>query len=598
LKHGGYQTRASALMNPARSLWFALVCLATGAAPGARALDTNWNPRAPFLRALVAGVPAILASQNQKSGRFGTEPWICDDQNVIFPLAAAWSLRDPANPYYHDAKVLEAVMRGGDALVAAQDKHGLWEFRKKDNSTWGQTAQPWTYSRWVRAFQLVKDAMPAKRRAYWEQGLRLGFERIAKSLPGERSHNKPCHLAMALYCAGMCFERDDWKQVARDYLAKVVAAQSPFGCWSEHCGPVVGYNFVYVDALGTYYAMSHDAGVMPALQRAAGFHTLFTYPNGSPVETVDERNPYHQGIVAGNVGFSFTPAGRGFLLHQSELRRWGVEADTAASFLLYGATGPAAPMAADRDELTTVVGQNQALVWRRKPWFICLSAFVCEQATNRWIQDRQNFVSIFHDRVGLIAGGGNTKLQPLWSSFTVGNTARLRHKPGDENPDFRAKGDLIHIPVSARLQPDPAAPGLGLTYGSEECRLAVRPLDDRRLTLVCEATSRSRKPVEGHVAFLPEVDETLTTAAGKSVRLNGKSLVWTGADLGAWFQYGAVRVSVPPGAKLLWPMKRHNPYKKDGSSTLAEARLVLCLPFSTAVPKQEVGLEVMPPAKP
>ena len=74
--------------------------------------------------------------------------------------------------------------------------------------------------------------------------------------------------------------------------------------------------------------------------------------------------------------------------------------------------------------------------------------------------------------------------------------------------------------------------------------------------------------------------------------------LWTGADIGACFQYGAVRVSVPPGVKLMWPMKRHNPYRKDGSSSLVDARLVLCLPFSSAIAKQEIELEITNPAKP
>ena len=73
-------------------------------------------------------------------------------------------------------------------------------------------------------------------------------------------------------------------------------------------------------------------------------------------------------------------------------------------------------------------------------------------------------------------------------------------------------------------------------------------------------------------------------------------LEWAGRDLGSWFNYGGVRVSVPGGAKLLWPARQHNPYKKDGSSTLAEARLVLCLPFTGRNTKQEVTLEITGPA--
>jgi hypothetical protein len=571
--------------------WGLLGALIWAMGGAARAADApaDWNPREQFLKALVQEVPAMLQQQDPATGRFGSEPWICDDQNLIFPLAAAWAIADSGNPYYRDERVLEAVMKGGDALVGAQDKYGMWEFRKKDNSTWGQTAQPWTYSRWVRAFHLIKEAMPADRRQYWEQGLKLGFERIGKSL--RSSHNKTCHLAMALYCAGLCFDREDWKQTATNFMAKVVAAQSPQGYWSEHSGPVVSYNFVYSEALGAYFEMSQDRRVIEPLRRAALFHSTFTYPNGASVETVDERNPYSAGIKPGNVGFSYTSEGRSFLLRQFDLLRWQVDADTAATFLLHGGMGPGAPLAV-ADEEMTVLGANQALVLRRKPWFICLSALVAPLATNRWIQDRQNFVSIFHERAGLIIGGGNTKLQPFWSSFTVGNTAQLRHRPGDQAPDFRPKGDLIHIPSRAQLQADKAEPSLSLDYGREECRLAVRPLDNQRLTLVCEATSRSGKPVEGHVTFLPPAKARIRTAAGKTATLGETALAWSASDIGAWFQYGDVRATVPAGARLLWPMKRHNPYKKDGSSTLDNARLVLCLPFSSSALKHEVTVEV------
>ena len=575
-----------------RCLSVACVCLPV--LQSIAATGAEWNPRQPFLKTLVTAVPSLLRAQDPATGRFGRPPWNCEDQNLIFPLAAAWAIKDPANRYYHDPRVLEAVMKGGDALVAAQDKRGLWEFRKKDNSTWGRTAQPWTYSRWIRAFQLIKEAMPAQRRQHWEQGLKLGFGQIAHSLAGARSHNKTCHLAMALYCAGVCFERQDWQQDARRFLAKVVAAQSPNGYWSEHSVPVVTYNFVYVDALGVYYAMSHDATVLEALRRAARFHTLFTYPNGAEVETIDERNPFHPGVAPGNVGFSWTPEGRAFLARQQALG-WKPTIDTAAAFLLYGGTGPAAALAGAGPAMA-VFGDDQALVWRRQPWFICLSAFVAGQATNRWIQDRQNFASIYHDRAGLVVGGGNTKLQPFWSNFTVGDTRRLRHRPGDEHPDFLPKGDLVHVPSWARLHPDKAAPSLTLGYGPEECRLTVRPLDEKRLKLVCEASDRSHKAVEAHITFLPSPSTLLRTAAGKCAPLDEGSIAWSGTDLGAWFQYGKVRASVPPGARLLWPTKRHNPYKKDGSSTLEDARLVLCLPLSSSVPRQEVTLEISEPA--
>jgi hypothetical protein len=68
-----------------------LACAVAGAAGHRPTEGTEWNPRARFLKSLVAGVPAILKSQDSKTGRFGTQPWVCGDQNVIFPLAAAWA---------------------------------------------------------------------------------------------------------------------------------------------------------------------------------------------------------------------------------------------------------------------------------------------------------------------------------------------------------------------------------------------------------------------------------------------------------------------------------------------------------------------------
>ena len=610
-----FTSGASTESRPACRLrvWVALLLAGTSVLAAG-----EWNPREKFLGTLVKDVPGILKSQNRETGRFGSEPWICSDQDVIFPLAAAWAIEDKANPFHHSADLLEAIMKGGDALIADQDKDGAWTFRKKDNSTWGQILKPWTYSRWIRAFALIKDAMPAGRRRHWEQGLLLGFNSISKSCLN-RMHNIPSHHAMALYCAGVCFNRDDWKQQAGQFMARVVAAQAPGGWWSEHSGPVVAYNFVYGESLGVYYAMSRDASVLEALRRTALFHSTFVYPNGTVVETVDERNPYEPGAAHGNVGFaftpveghvgfSFTPEGRAFLQHQFQLRNWSVTADEAACHLLYGRNGSTGRLAADSDGQLTVVGNNEALVLRRKPWFICLSAFVCEQSTSRWIQDRQNFVSIYHDRAGLIVGGGNTKLQPFWSNFTVGDTSLLQQKTGDENPNFKPKAGLVHIPSAARLRADKDAPGLDLVYGGEDCRITVLPKDDRTLSLVCEARGGSRSPnampsaseedrvrkarsTEAHLTFFPRLQLNLACATGKTIQLGDTAFEWTAADIGAWFEHDGVRVSVPPGARLAWPKKRHNPYTKDGHSELRDARLVLCLPFA-ATQKHEVTLEI------
>lgn len=563
-------------------------------APGFSQTNPAWNAKERCLKTVVDAVPGILRSQDPGSGRFGTAPWICTDQNVIYTLAAAWAVEDPQNPYHHSAEVLEAILKGGDALVADQDATGQWTFRKKDNSTWGQIYMAWTYSRWIRAFRLVRDQMPAERRARWESGLRLGFDGISRTCLREL-HNIPTHQAMALYGAGLCFQRDDWLKQAREYLARVVAAQSPDGWWTQHSGPLIKYNYVFVESLGAYYAMSKDASVLEALRRAAVFHSTFTYPDGSDVETVDERNPYEPGIERGNSGFTFTPEGRALLLRQGQLPgKPNLSADSAAALLLEGETGPATPGIAEASDFQQVTRDGQAMVLRRKPWFLCLSAYTGEISESRWLQDRQNFVSIYRDGAGLVIGGGNTKLQPYWSNFTVGDPASFQHQPGDEKPQFKPAGDLLHVPQQATLRPDGHAPGLDLTYGQETCRITARPDGDDQLTLACEATCLTGKPVEGHLTLLPRLGATLTGASGRQVKLGPETFDWSAAELGNSFDYAGFRLSVPPGARLVWPKSRHNPYKKDGSSGLEDARLVLCLPFSAAQTRHEVVLRALP----
>lgn len=533
------------------------------------------------LQSLVKAVPSILKSFDRSTGRFGSGVWICTDQNVIFPLAVAWATKSDQNPYYHNPDLLEAIVAGGNALIADADKDGAWVFRKKDNSTWGNIRMPWTYSRWIRAFSLIREAMSTEDRKRWEKALTLGYSNIlAKDI--KRVHNIPTHHAMGLYCAGAVLGKPDWCQYAKDFMQRVVSEQHISGYWTEHCGPVVRYNMVYVDAIGHYYAMSKDESVLPALRRAARFHSMFTYPDGSLVETVDERNPYHKGIHMGNVGFTFTPEGRGFLVHQLALMvKSGLQinADDAASLLLYGEEGPFVPTPASQTDRLDVTPDGKALVVRKGPWFICLSAYHCPISESRWIQDRQNLVSIFHDNAGLILGGGNTKLQPLWSTFTVGNVSALAHTHGDENPRFTPVGELYHVPDAAGLRFEDWL-GLGLVYGKERCSVLIEPIDEKRLRIALHCDTKSGLPVEAHLTLIPHLGQPFSTARGVEKVLDETPFELAPKDLGEWIRHGRWTLTIPPMARVICPALPHNPYRKDGRAEPAEGRIVVAIPFS------------------
>src|SRR5437870_13427953 len=105
--------RLTRVGNPCYALAFFVLF-----SPVARAAD--WKFKDEFLPQLVEKVPEILKSQDKSTGRFGKGVWICRDQEVMYPLAAAWCIESAKNPFFHDTQVLDAIMSGGDALIAEQ----------------------------------------------------------------------------------------------------------------------------------------------------------------------------------------------------------------------------------------------------------------------------------------------------------------------------------------------------------------------------------------------------------------------------------------------------------------------------------------------
>lgn len=568
--------------------------------------------KAEVLSRLVQKVPSILASYDANTGRFGTGIWICLDQHPMYPLAVAYATAGPGNRYYKSPELLRVIIKAGDLLIEKADGQGRWVFQKKDGSTWGMIWMPWTYSRWVRTFGLIRDDMPPDARQRWAQALVLGYTGISRQ-ELRAVHNIPAHHAMGLYAAGKILQRHEWCQQAQAFLRRVAAAQAEGGYWAEGGGPVVRYNFVYVDALGTYFALSGDQAVLPALEKSARFHRQFTYPSGQAVETIDGRNPLEmlfpsadsnrplpEAVAQGNVGFTFSAVGRAYLKQQ-----WAIagidrlDPDLMASLVLYGQEGPVEqPSAAGARQSFTLVegGMPRALTVCQGPWFLCLSAYTSPVVASRWIQDRQNLVSVYHDATGVIFGGGNTKLQPAWSTFTVGDMSLLAHRPGDENPVFTPKNPLYHVPSQATLVVEPE-PGLDLIYGPAHCRLRLHIEDDRTLHCRLEASGAGNLPAAAHLTLLPRMGRRLITGSGQAVTISSKPIALDAEQVRGQVTYAGFRLHLPRVASLHWPALPHNPYRKDGRAEPAEGRIEIRLPLDAQHPGHLVKVEILPESK-
>jgi hypothetical protein len=509
--------------------------------------------RRVLMQHLVAATEMHLERFDERTGRFITPPtgpiapgaapedlgWCPINQDAIYALATLYTA--PDSPHRGSARLLDAACRAGDAIRDFQYPDGQVEFLKADGSKWGPTYMCWTNYAWLEAYALLRDELGDERRQRWEKGLTLAHDGEAREISNGHVHNIPAWKGMSCVRAAQLFGRDDWRQAGESIIAHTVAAQAEGGYWPEHGGPSTLYNLVYVHALGLYHIFTGDDSVLPALQAATEFHNAFTYPDGAVVETVDGRVKYHDRVASfAWPAFSLFPEGRSMVRHRLagfDPRRdcESMQGGCLASSLHHVQEGPEAPCALDEPGFVRPY-RDWAVVTRQGPWFACLSAFACPPVNSRWGQDRQNFVSLWHERAGLLIGGGNSKIQPEWSTFSAGGR---------------------FMPDSGRL----TARGVALQYGEVTCELEAE-LDDNEARL----TARASHGLALHNLVLNlKRGQRLRTAAGLDITLGDMAVALGTAQLGEWLQCGDCRLTLPHGAELRWPSYAYNPYAIDAA---------------------------------
>jgi hypothetical protein len=120
--------------------------------------------------------------------------------------------------------------------------------------------------------------------------------------------------------------------------------------------------------------------------------------------------------------------------------------------------------------------------------------------------------------------------------------------------------------------------------------VTVAPRSDTELDLKWDATAASGKPVEGHLTLLPDLRLPVRLSSGGEIRLGEKRVEISSPE---WIGHAGWRLTVPPGARVIWPARPHNPYRKGGEARISEARLVVALPFSAEVRRYELTLRIM-----
>ena len=481
---------------------------------------------------------------------------------AILPPAVLYAKQHPANPRYHDPKMLALAIRIGDLLATADEKD---EFEPRLDSDWDAYM-------WLEAYRLLAPALGETRRERWKQRI---VRNAALLVPNAidrldspwyqspyilTSPNHYAGWASLLLVAGRAFGNEEWEKLGARILKRFATTeQSPDGYWGEHnnSGPTTGYNHLTLQSVGVYWELTHDPDALAALRRATTFHENFTFLDSTPVDVINDRNR-HWGVSSwAHFTFSNFPDGRGYAefladFFEPEHMTMNLLGRIAQDALYYheGPTEPAPQSLPDyRFRMSVPAG-----IRKTGPWQVALSGIMTTQAIhNQYYLDRQGNVSVFHQKAGLIVTGAGSKRQPELATFSQ-----------------TIMGQTTFMPISTRLQMGEREDRLSLAYNTFYSDLFVPLPTENELALRFRITERSGPTENGRLTLqlVLKAGEVLETGAGKKITLGANRIELGPADLGGSIRHHGWTMRIDPTARLIWPVYPFNPYGNAPETSL------------------------------
>ncbi|MGH9470298.1 MAG: hypothetical protein ACRD1N_08150 [Terriglobia bacterium] len=495
---------------------------------------------------------------------------------AILAPAVLYARKDPANPHYHDPAMLKLALRIGD-LLASEDEKGRFEPRLDSD---------WDTYMWLEAYRILQPQLGAVRRERWRRsierntGLLVGGARARLNFPWYESPylgTSPNHYvqwAELIYLAGRVFGKPDWVQLGTQILHRFATVEiSPDGFWGEHAHnlPTPGYDYLTLDAVGVYWEHSKDPAARAAIRKNLAFHENFTYPNGEPVEVIDDRNRYWEVSPYGHFAFSLFPGGRRYAEFLTSFFSPGklsmVALGRLAQDALYFHAGPVAPIPDDRPDYSARLS-IPAGIRKTGNWVVCLSGLIATRSvTNQFSLDRQGNFSVFNRRVGLVITGANSKHEPPLATFSE-----------------RLRGQTFYMPINSRLQMGSERDRLSLAYNTFFSDLYVTRPSGNSLSFTFDLTSHGNPAEEADLdlQLCLKPGEMLETGAGKKIVLGPERVDLGPGEIGGWIRHHGWTLKVDPTARLVWPIYPYNPYANGPEKTLQHAVGRLWVPVRLA----------------
>ena len=388
---------------------------------------------------------------------------------AMMAAAVLYAKPHAANPSFGEKSKLELALRLGD-LFASQSEADSAE-NKQDYE--------WEIHFWLDTYRLLEADLSAERRCRWrreiEKIIRWFAGQVADRIDFPRyqgpyirtSTNHLALFASEVYLAGRVLGNKEWEELGAPALAPARRrGADPRRLLGRAHRQRPGHRLQLPDddLRRPVLRAQPRPGRPRALRRATDFHKHFTWPDGTPVETINGRNRYWSRQSLGP--FRLFALARwpplcgvpGKLLRRRQKLR--AREPWAAS--------PKAPSTITRGRLRPFRRTCRRFAYQMKvpagirktgPWTVCLSGLIDTPIDSQFTLDRQGHLSIYHEKLGLIVTGANSKHQPELATFLE-----------------KTKDVATTIPLSSRLRMTTRlATGLGLGYPRSLPKRACRP---------------------------------------------------------------------------------------------------------------------------
>ncbi|MEX0704204.1 MAG: hypothetical protein WD069_19045 [Planctomycetales bacterium] len=507
-------------------------------------------------------------------------PELRNPTSLMFAAAVLHSHEHPDNPAFGDRKLLELALRLGDLATEASEK---------DGGSYRQDYE-WEIHFWLDGYRLLEKELGDERRARWrkqlERNVRWFADHVEARIDFPRyqgpyirtSTNHFAIWASTVYLAGRVLKNQEWEALGEKAMHRLATEeQTADGYWGEFTdnGPTTGYNYLTMNAVALYLEHSRDTAALEALRRATDFHKQYTWPNGEPVETINGRNR-HWGVSAwGHFGFTHWPDGRRYAEFLADFFEPGRvrprDLGRLSQSALYYHEGPTSPIPQDQSRFAHRMERVPAGIRKTAPWTVCYSGLFDPPSESQFTLDRQGNLSIWHDRLGMIVTGANSKHQPELATFL--------EKFGD---------GTTTVPRNNRLRMSDERDRLGLAYNTFFAEIEVPAPEAERLELrftITELSVGRLQEAQLNLQLVLQPGEVLETAKTK-VTLDDRRIELGPEQIGGWIRHRGWKLAVDPSARLVWPVYPFSPYRNAPETDIKYAVGALSVPVKVSPPRE------------